>query len=349
MDENKQQNPFSLKTISAADLAATDPQPPEFVIDGYYPEGLIIKGGSPKIGKSFMSLQEAYAVANGTPFFGRKTKQGDVLLLALEDSRARINKRLTLLPGSPPANLHIVPANDSDNVRKINSGLIDQLAEQKKFHPDLSLVIIDTLTRVKGYGRRQLTSYENDTELMAPLQRFALQNHLAIVCITHLTKDHKYQTDPFERLQGSVGGAAVADAMIVISGKRNETMTLSITGRDIDEPGDYSVRFENGRWEMLGSEKELRETELVTEYKNSALAKTINQLLDKHSGCWIGTATKLLTVMMNANEECPYENAKELGRYVSKYAEIMELEDGITFTKSDGGRHGRDYMFIRDK
>ena len=59
----KKENPLSLKTISAAELVASDPQPPVFIIDEYYPEGLVIKGGAPKIGKSFMALQEAIAVA----------------------------------------------------------------------------------------------------------------------------------------------------------------------------------------------------------------------------------------------------------------------------------------------
>ena len=39
-------------------------------------------------------LKIAYAVQNGKDFMGHKTEQGDVLYLALEDSKRRIKDRV---------------------------------------------------------------------------------------------------------------------------------------------------------------------------------------------------------------------------------------------------------------
>lgn len=344
-DNQEKPNPMTLRTVTAADLAAADPQPPSFVIDQYYPEGLILKGGSPKIGKSFMALQEALAVANGKPFWNRRTVKGDVLLLSLEDSAARINKRLKGMTDNPPSNLYIVSANDSENVKKINHGLIEQLKEQLQIHPDLRLVIIDTIQRVKEFGKRQATSYENDTEIFAPLQRFAIQNHLAIVGITHLTKEH-YNTDPFERMQGSMGGVAVADCLIAITGNRGEDSTLDITGRDIEGPGKYKIRFNNGVWECLGSEEAIKESDTLRAYQHSMLVKTVQCLLNENGGLWDGSAKTLLEEIQNRNRgKCSIPNAREVGRQIKAYREIFLSVDGISYDQDSGGRNGRDYHF----
>lgn len=341
-----EKNSLTLRTITAAELAAADPQPPSFVIENYFPEGLILKGGSPKIGKSFMALQEAIAVANGKPFWNRKTIKGDVLLLALEDSSARINKRLRAMTENPPSNLYIVSANESENVRQINHGLLDQLKEQIQLHPDLRLVIINTIQRVKEFGKRQATSYENDTAIFAPLQRFAMQNHLSIVGLTHLTKGSHYNADPFERMQGSMGGAAVADCLMVISGNRGEDLTLHVTGRDIEGPGKYKIRFNDGTWVCLGAEEAIKESELLRAYKNSPLSKTLLLLLGENGGAWDGSAKTLLEEMQKRySGKCSIQNAREVGRQIKAFRETFLSTDGISFTQDSGGRNGRDYHF----
>ena len=44
--------------------------------------------------KSWTMLKIGYAVVNGVDFMGHKTEQGDVLYLALEDSKRRIKDRV---------------------------------------------------------------------------------------------------------------------------------------------------------------------------------------------------------------------------------------------------------------
>ena len=72
---------------TAADLMATEFPPVRFAVPGLVPEGLMILGGKPKLGKSWLVLGWACAVAaGGKALSARDVDQGEVLYLALEDS-----------------------------------------------------------------------------------------------------------------------------------------------------------------------------------------------------------------------------------------------------------------------
>ena len=78
-------------------------EPIDFLVDGLFAQGLYILGGSPKVGKSWLALQLCLAVCTGTPFLGRKTQQGEVLYLALEDGPQRLHSRALRLTQTAPA------------------------------------------------------------------------------------------------------------------------------------------------------------------------------------------------------------------------------------------------------
>ena len=63
-------------------------------------EGLTLLAARPKIGKTWLALDIAIAVATGGYCLGDiKCEQGDVLFLALEDNKRRMQRRLTKLLG----------------------------------------------------------------------------------------------------------------------------------------------------------------------------------------------------------------------------------------------------------
>jgi AAA domain len=96
-----------LETISADKLAAMDLPPVKYIVQGYIAEGLTVLAGRPKVGKSWMALGLALAVASpdGYAFGSIPAEPGDVLYLALEDNKRRLKQRLNqMLPsGSVPA------------------------------------------------------------------------------------------------------------------------------------------------------------------------------------------------------------------------------------------------------
>ncbi|MFR1358681.1 MAG: AAA family ATPase, partial [Ruthenibacterium lactatiformans] len=95
-------NLYTMQTLFEQPL-----EPIDFLVDGLFAQGLYILGGSPKVGKSWLALQLCLAVCTGTPFLGRKTQQGEVLYLALEDGPQRLHSRALRLTQTAPAGLYL--------------------------------------------------------------------------------------------------------------------------------------------------------------------------------------------------------------------------------------------------
>lgn len=91
----KPKPPAYLSGTSAATLMTMEFPPLKQVVPGFLVEGLNVLAGAPKQGKSWLCLDCADAVADGGLAFGSvRCEQGDVLYLALEDGRPRLQRRL---------------------------------------------------------------------------------------------------------------------------------------------------------------------------------------------------------------------------------------------------------------
>jgi hypothetical protein len=80
--------------ISGADILTASLSEPVWIIPDLLPVGLCLFAGAPKLGKSWLALQAARAVAGGGVFLGRKIEQGNVICFALEDSVRRLQCRM---------------------------------------------------------------------------------------------------------------------------------------------------------------------------------------------------------------------------------------------------------------
>src|SRR5262249_50063305 len=88
------------KVLSATELNAMRFNPIKFVVPGYIVEGLTLLAGKPKIGKSWLLLHGAIAVARGGFTLGEvHCPEGDVLYCALEDNLRRLHSRMAKLVG----------------------------------------------------------------------------------------------------------------------------------------------------------------------------------------------------------------------------------------------------------
>jgi hypothetical protein len=97
---------------TAAELVKKDFAEPTWIVPGLILGGITLFAGKPKIGKSFLALAIATAVANGTEVLGTPVEAKGVLYLALEDSQPRLKSRLIALLGKcePAESLHFVNA-----------------------------------------------------------------------------------------------------------------------------------------------------------------------------------------------------------------------------------------------
>lgn len=248
--------------IAACDLLALNLPAPCYVVKDIVPEGLSLLVGPPKFGKSWLALSIGVSVAAGGPALGSiPTRQGPVLVLALEDSRRRVQTRLRMiLDGEPaPDDLHIVTLEDTWR-RPLPEGLADLAAYVREKSPRLN--VLDTLGRLRRAGSGKKNAYHVDVDELGPLQGLAQGTPgLALVALHHDTKAKS--GDFVDAVSGSRGVSGTADSVLTLARTRGQgDAELRVTGRDIGE-AELALRFDptRGVWTVLGSAQEYRQTE----------------------------------------------------------------------------------------
>lgn len=240
---------FEFFTVS--NLTEEEKTPPEFIVESLVPVGLTFISGAPKLRKSFLALQLASAVATGTDFLSFKTKQCTVCYFDLEGSKSRISSRSDKMGIAMPDNLLI--SNTLEN--GIADGLIEQLSALIDNRQDIRLVILDTYSRARGvFKSNGANAYDSDVQLLAPLQRFAINRGIAVLCVHHDKKGSGYCTDTFERLSGTMGISGSCDSVLNLigDGKRFDgKATLEYTPRDA-KGGELKLLFDDSscQWKM---------------------------------------------------------------------------------------------------
>lgn len=330
--------PPSLST--AASLLQKELKPPQFAVEGLLPAGLCIFSAPSKTGKSWFALDLCNAVANGLPFMGRNTNKGDALYLALEDSEYGLQRRMKKIGCTGSDSLHY-----AFTVPVVGSGMNDFLADWASSVAAPRLIVIDVLQRAKPTSSGRKTAYEQDYDLYAPLNAFALSHGLAIVAITHNRKSNGLTGDDYEAISGSVGQMGAAQTTWIITGKRGqkEEKTLKATGRDIREVEDL-IRFnpDSCRWENLGNAEEAEERKAQDSYATSPIRKTLIELLaEDGTNTWIGSHEDLFLEIANRTGQYPFSSANDLAKGIRPLEILLAQNDGILHKKLTNKINGK--------
>ena len=225
-------------------LLETKFPPVPWVIPGFVVPGLTILAGAPKIGKSWLAMGMASALATGGRVFGEiKVEMGDVLLLALEDTERRLKERLEKMwvRGSIHLNIRTEWPVGPECIRYLEAWM-DEYRETKA-------VFIDTLQKVSGIVEQN--SYRETYNAAAGLKKIADRYSVAIIVMHHTTK--VVMQDFVHSVNGSVGLTGAADTVITMQRLRMKNDgVLSVTGRDVEEK-EYGIRFDPtiGTWTLL--------------------------------------------------------------------------------------------------
>jgi hypothetical protein len=211
--------------LTASALRA-DYRPTQWLIDQIAPQpGLVLMAGSPGIGKTWLVLSQALAVATGTPWLNRlKTRQGPVLLVLEEEDSSAVIERLNLLYAGMG-----LSQQEGDDLpiefliqQGVNlttaDGYLD--AELLRHIQDVQpiMIVLDPFRRVHGLE-------ENDSATMSHL--FSLLRRLTkttetpctIFLIHHLRKRSEHSADSLDRLRGSSDIPASADSILEVGGE----------------------------------------------------------------------------------------------------------------------------------
>ena len=279
----KLSDPSYLKPVSMTELFDNVYQGRPPIVDDLLYRGTYLFVGAPKLGKSFLMAQIAYHVSTGTPLWGFPVRQGTVLYLALEDDFGRLQERLYRMYGTAEnENLYF-----SVSARQLGSGLDEQLTRFLREHPNTSLIIIDTLQKVREVGGDNY-SYANDYQIITRLKSFSDAYGICLMVVHHTRKQKA--DDAFDMISGTNGLMGAADGAFLLQKEKrtSNAATLEISGRDQQDQRLYLLRNEEKLcWDLDHVECELWKSEV------DPLVEQVGQLMSGEQHEWEGSASEL--------------------------------------------------------
>jgi hypothetical protein len=239
-------------------IMATAYPPLKTIVDGYLYEGFTVLAGRQKLGKTWLAIDWAVAVAIGGVAMGTiRCEAGHVLYIDLENGPRRIKGRIETLFADPQNIPDLSRLDWATGAPQLGQGFVEGLERWRKYVSTPRLVVIDVLQRIKPAGTLARTAYENDYSAWAPLQQWAMESGIAVLGLHHTKKGGA--EDPLEALSGSNGLSACADTTIVLDSDQNGK-TLYVRGRDVQEK-ETAVVFAGGLWTVLGDASEVRRSD----------------------------------------------------------------------------------------
>lgn len=326
--------------ISAQDLQRANLPPVKYLIEGILAVGTSIISAASKIGKSWFVLSLGIAVADGEMFWERQTEKCGVLYLALEDTYNRLQDRLNKVLNGKPAPEQFYFLTDVPN---LDNGLLGVLDDYLRQHPEIGLIIVDTLQKIRGRGSSG-SQYQADYLEMGMLKRFVDDRNISVLFVHHNRKTED-KGDPYNMISGSVGIMGAADSVFVITkeSRNAQNATLHIVGRDVEQ-SRLLIRFNKNiyQWELVGDVAERAKTV----YDNNPIVKTIKSLLDESPDRrWSGTATKLLEDGKRITGSFIATTAQKLGYELIKLNDQLYEHDKISYEPTRNGNAGQIHNF----
>lgn len=321
----------NLGLVSAREIQEMDLPPINWIVKELLPEGLAILAGRPKLGKSWMALNIALAVANGNDALGFfETKKHKVLYIALEDNYLRIQSRMNNILNSEidkRAPEHLFFVKEGETLPKFSDGGLNELEKLIKDDPEIKLIVIDTLGRIKGEKkRRDNDMYMGDYDFGSGIQNIAINYHVCILLIHHTKKGG--EENVFDEISGTTGLTGAVDTMLVIK-KSGEKNTLHITGRDVMW-NEYSITFDDKTftWNVAGNAEEIKTTaerqeilNTLEAHKREMKSGEIAKIIGKSNA---NTSKMLGKLAKDGLVESPKYGTYKLTKYSEMYKKVEE-------------------------
>lgn len=297
--------------LSWAELLEMELPPERPIIAGLIGEdtGAII-GGPPNVGKSWLILAAARAIASGTPFLGEfATTQHTVLIVDEEShlrgivSRARMMEKAISLGRDLPLHFAV-----GLGIRVDVDAAVSRLdALMTKYTP--GLVVADSLTRVH-------TANENSASEMARVflaVKDLMRRHSCAFMFTDHTRKKSLINDPEETLRGSTEKRAWADSIFAVEPDEQDRKQLVVTHTKARHEGrrePFGVRLEIDQVEGTAY---LRHTGAVTSTAQSKANDILAAIHALHEQLGLdGACATTISAWMNCSPDTAERHANKL-------------------------------------
>jgi hypothetical protein len=217
------------------ELEAMELPPAKWIVPGLIPAGVTLLAGKPKVGKSWLALSLAQAVAEGAPCFGRTVEGGAVLYLALEDTRTRLRNRLRKLRARPTGRLSF-----STSWTRLPNGetfIEDWLTRTE----EPLLIVVDVFALLRHEAAKPGYDYADDYKAMRILKQIADKHEVAVVVLHHERK--LAADDPLDSVSGTTGLTGSVDTILVLQRGRTGHKLVG-RGRDLEQEIELDLHFD---------------------------------------------------------------------------------------------------------
>lgn len=235
--------------ISARELCRRRFPPLRHIIPGLLPEGYTLLFAAPKVGKSFMALQMAVAVARGEPFAGLEgqVQPAEVLVIDQEEPIGAEMKDRYLLHGAAdlePSSIIVV-----DEWPRIGEGGMRELDIWLEERPDTRLVVVDVWSSLKPLKTPPgVNAYDHDYNVLRAFRDFFQRRGVACVLVHHDKKGKDVGIT--ETPSGSKALTGNANALLWLEREVGRPEgRLTVTGRSVMET-ELVATLDCGRWSL---------------------------------------------------------------------------------------------------
>jgi len=220
------------------------PEDIEFLSDPYIPVSKVtLISGDGGIGKSSITLDWAYRVSKGVPFYGGKSNETkdpkNVVLMSAEDGLAdTIVKKLITL-GADRKRIHALTTKSGPNGEEEPLSLLDEtIIDDVLTHLKPRLLVVDPI--VSYLGGKDMNRADEVRSVMDVLNRLAQKHCCAVVVVRHLRKASGEKAAHSGAGSMDFHNAARSEMLVIRDDEKQRNLVVHIKS-NLAEPGETLV------------------------------------------------------------------------------------------------------------
>jgi hypothetical protein len=295
--------------------------------------------GRPKGGKSWITLDMAYAVANGGTFLGQQARKAGVLWISGEDTKASLSRRLKVR-NERFAQAPLVMTSESLKAERAKWESCSFDAWLRGFleaHPGIGLVIMDTHATIEATWAHEAIDEKRNASIVAQAYQMSRiyedigqETETCIVLVHHAAKRrgkdvtdyHELINLPATVVAGSTASLVLADPPDRdIHDEDDHRRVFAVRGRHIIGEAPLLIELRDGRAGLLGIYHEIRQTEAQAE-----VLEAIEALLEDQDSTTIAEVASVLGKHKNTVQGALRRAAKAGGGTIKWKGRVLEVK-----------------------